>query len=1118
MHRISLIGLVFLASFVRLTGQGVNLSNGNWIQLGISKEGIYKISIQDLKNAGLDVNGKDARKLIVYSHQGHMLPEINSRLTHGSKPVAIYVEGENDGVLDNGDYVLFYARAPHQWYYTGSSWRHRINFYEDITYFYVGFSDAAAPRISQSAYSNQPPDMTVSRTEILNFYEKESENPNHMGRTWLGEKMGNETLTRSVNLTLPTNADDSAVARISLGGAMIDANGSVNVNLNGSSHNWSFTKINTEFVEFDLQERMFNVKVPLRNLQAQFTLQRPNSKSSAWIDFVELFGWSDIQYSGTPLVVRNRHILFLNNVRLRLVATPGTQLWNVSDPFLPVNLELSSDGAFFNAFSGQNQKKDAFVLFKPDEALSPSIIGKVSSPDIMTGNAAELIIITHPDFINAAKRIAALRIRNQGYAVKVTELGNIYRQFSTGQQDIVAIRDYLRCESIRSKSAGKELKYVLLLGASSYDPKNRIPGNTNFITTYHYDAPNKAATYALDDFYAYIDSATGDPARTNNKMRFAIGRIPCRTATEAEAVAAKLERYDSSASLGDWRANLAFVTDDVDKDREDLFTAESEKYAVSIDTTQPYMYVNKIFSDAFKQVSTGNTERYPEVNAAINRNIENGCLFMNYQGHGGPEGWAQESILDKAMIRSWKNQWKMPVLFTATCEFGLFDDPKEQSAGELALLNPNGGPIALMTTTRLVFVTGNEAINNDFWTRYGFPAANEPVPTLGEIFMKLKNRPVKSSEDNKFSLLGDPSMPLAFPKHSVVLDSINGKSATGFDDTLKAFSVVKLKGHIDERLKGKFSNFNGKLWIKVLDKPQKKSTLVNDGIGGPVNYLDQSSYIYKGVVSVTNGDFEVVFAIPKDISYSVGFGKMLFYAHNGKTDAAGGLKVKIGSSEEIKSFDSKGPVVKVYMNDTLFKYGSIVGSDADLVARVFDESGLNSTGAGIGRDMLAILDEGTENESLFVLNDYFSYDLNSYTRGTIRLPLKNLSGGQHTIKVKVWDIFNNSGEGQTKFEVNGEQVIISEFSAFPNPFKDGFKIRFTHNQAGEDLDVKMMLYNQFGALVAEKQQKIFQAENVEITSYWDLNDLVSASGLFYYKVMVSSSKGSASFSGKIIKN
>lgn len=1120
-----LLGCIFYCS--SLSSQGIKFNDGEWIRVRITADGVYKITGSDLKNAGLNLTGKNPVNLSVFTHQGAMLPELSRRAFHGTREIPVFVEDGSDGIFGSDDYVIFYAAAPHTWSFSAGQWRHQTHFYVDYTYLYVGFGSVPGKRIINSSFQGAP-DIVVDKSEWMIFHEKDLENPIHMGRTWLGEKMGNETLNRNIDLSLPASADDTVSVRVSVAGGMQDGSGSVTYNINNLTGTISYTPINTEYVAFDLQERFFQISAPDKKIQAQFSLSRPNAKSSGWINFMEVSGKMHVNTAQGPVVIRNRD--FKDNITAEIRITTDLMnkpqsLWNVSDPFMPVAHNIVQVGNFKKALSGPGESKKMFVAFEAANIPKPEILGIITGPNLLVSNPPEMLIITHRDFLSAANRLAEIRRKNQGYNVQVTDVADIYKQFSTSQQDIVAIRDFVRLVYLNSLNAGKPLKYVLLMGAASYDMKDRVKGNTNFIPTYQYDAHNKGVTFCLDDFYGYLDSLSGDPGRSKNHMWVSLGRIPCRSAAEAEGMVSKLERYDSPGSLGDWRTNITFVTDDVDISWETVFTSESERYAQYIDTVHPYLSVTKIFSDAFKQVSTGNTEKYPEVNQAIDRTIKDGCLFMNYQGHGGPAGWAQEAVLDVPMIKAWNNRWKMPVMFTATCEFSLYDDPSEQSAGELALLNPNGGPIALMSTTRLVFVSGNMAINNDFWTNYGFPKPNEPIPTLGDVFRRLKNRQDVTSEDNKFALLGDPSMPLAFPKHTVVLDSINHKSAAGFDDTLKAFGVVEIKGHIEERLKGKFTGFNGNLWVKVLDKPTLRKTLVNDQLGAPIPYEDQSSYIFKGTVSVQNGEFKIVFATPKDIAYQVDFGKILLYAHNGETDAAGGFKVKIGGSEPDVTPGTDGPLVRVYMNDTTFVSGGQVQPKTELLVKVYDTDGLNATGAGIGRDMLAIVDKGTPDEKSFLLNEYFSYDLNSYRSGSIRMPLINLAPGKHTVLVKVWDIFNNSGQGSTEFTVGEGKLEVTDHAAFPNPFSNSVALRFTHNMPSKDITADVAVIDMTGKILHKYQKDIPAAATTEVRLTWtgfsspepELRTAELLSGVYQYRVHLKCGQASTSFSGKMIK-
>jgi hypothetical protein len=381
-----------------------------------------------------------------------------------------------------------------------------------------------------------------------------------------------------------------------------------------------------------------------------------------------------------------------------------------------------------------------------------------------------------------------------------------------------------------------------------------------------------------------------------------------------------------------------------------------------------------------------------------------------------------------------------------------------------------------------------------------------------------------NSEDNKFALLGDPSMKLAFPEHVVVLDTINGGSFDKFSDTLKAFSVIRVNGHVNERLKGLLDDFNGELEVEIFDKPVQQLTLDNDKEGVNVPFESESSVIFKGKVSVIKGRFEFAFAIPKDISYQIGNGRCIFYAQDGKRDAAGFWEFKIGGSSPIQELDTIGPKIRAFMGDTMFVNGGQVQSESNFVALVYDKNGLNATGAGIGRDMVLTLDPGTESEASYVVNEFFNYDANSYQQGYIRFPLKDLSPGQHTAHLKVWDIYNNSGSGVVNFDVGpARELIISGSSAFPNPINSLENLRFSlnHNMPNEDLNASVSIYNISGVRVFESETFIWSAPSKLILPEGQDNwfgGIDLPAGLYVYHLKLSTQDGlSDRVAGKLIK-
>lgn len=139
-------------------------------------------------------------------------------------------------------------------------------------------------------------------------------------------------------------------------------------------------------------------------------------------------------------------------------------------------------------------------------------------------------------------------------------------------------------------------------------------------------------------------------------------------------------------------------------------------------------------------------------------------MIFNYTGHGGEVGLTEERILDLTTINAFDNFNKLPLFITATCEFSRYDDPARTSAGELCLLNPNGGAIALLTTCRVAYSNFNENLNKTVLDKLFKKTAKGKYPTMGDVVKQTKNDLAQNVQYANFHLLGDPAMPLAYPE------------------------------------------------------------------------------------------------------------------------------------------------------------------------------------------------------------------------------------------------------------------------------------------------------------------------------------------------------------------
>jgi len=320
--------------------------------------------------------------------------------------------------------------------------------------------------------------------------------------------------------------------------------------------------------------------------------------------------------------------------------------------------------------------------------------------------------------------------------------------------------------------------------------------------------------------------------------------------------------------------------------------------------------------------------------------------------------------------------------------------------------------------------------------------------------------------------IGDPAMKLAFPKPNIRLTKINDIPIGQSTDTLKALSYVKLAGEVADFAGNVLTNYNGSLSTTIYDKEINRQTLANDGVrlNGQLVKLDFKTLgviIFRGQATVTNGQFEFDFVVPKDVGIPVDFGKVSFYTEKENTleDQSGAAVniVKIGGVNENVPVDDTGPLITLYMNDENFVSGGITNESPTLLVKLEDLNGIN-TASGIGHDMVAILDGDETNP--FILNDYYQTELDNYQKGVVSFPFRDLEPGLHTLTVKAWDVYNNSSTAEIQFIVfdKDQALVINNVLNYPNPFVNYTEFWFNHNSS-DPLDVSIQIFTVSGKLV-----------------------------------------------------
>lgn len=387
---------------------------------------------------------------------------------------------------------------------------------------------------------------------------------------------------------------------------------------------------------------------------------------------------------------------------------------------------------------------------------------------------------------------------------------------------------------------------------------------------------------------------------------------------------------------------------------------------------------------------------------------------------------------------------------------------------------------------------------------------------MGDVIRLSKIDNGGTINSRKFALLGDPALRLTYPQYHVATLQINGEQADGLSDTIRALDVIKVNGQVQDIKGNKLTNFNGDLYPIVYDKQTTEQTLGNAG-QTPFDYVVQNNVLYKGKVSVTGGVFSFSFVVPKDINYRVDKGMIRYYATDGKVDGQGYYnQFDIGGASSGSTNDVTGPDIQIYLDNENFRSGDETGKNPLLLVSLADETGINTSGTGIGHDLTATLDGNEQN--LIVLNDLFQADLNSYNSGTVNYQFNNLSDGIHTLKIKAWDVLNNSSEKEVEFKVN-TGLKISRVYNYPNPVTDETHFVFEHNQYGELFDVTISIYDLQGRLVDRMDKSVLSDGLSSNSVTWNpaSRGIYLPKGIYVYRITATSSEGfSASGSGRML--
>ncbi len=1033
----------------------------------MTETGVHRINAADLTQ--LKVGGKNSNNFRIFGFTQRQLFQPNNAAQGEFKELNIEVF-DTDGKFSGSDYLLFYAEGPHQLYVeNATTFKHQTHAYSDTAYYFLSVSgNTPGKRLLQSAGSNLTDAVPITTFDDAYVLEEELVNLEKSGRQWFGQFFNNR-----IEFDLPTEGvipnTEIKISSALLG--TLRSNETVTVTSGNTiigTHNLQSTRYDARDSFFryarrglvDTQQFIFGNSGNATKLIYQFT-NPIASPSGAYLDYFLVHSQRELRFYGKQTRICSFESLrnVASEFRIQNYAT-NQRVWEVTNPFAAKKISLKSAGgvATFQD-STQNQLK-TYVLFSAENSLLPANIRPMENQQLAFSEIPNLLIISSKSLLSQAKRLAEFRRINDNLTVEVVDVEHVYHEFSGGMTDPTALRNFVRK---LWRQAPEKLNYVLLFGDATFDYKNKLNladnNPQNNIPTYESrESLEPVYSHASDDYFGFLEENEGnwhegevrfgsldDRTAEDHTLDVGVGRLPIRNNTHAKEVVDKLIYYDISPQrFGSWRTQLSFLADDEDAGFDyNIHLKDAERLAAIASNAIPNFRLNKLYLGAFPQESTPNGSRSPMARKALDKAVERGSLIVNYNGHGSEDGWTDEKVLTIEQLLRWRNLDNLPLLLTATCEFGRYDNPGVVSGAELAVLNPRGGAIGLLTTTRPVYSTTNFLLNSAF-----FEALNntQTAPRLGDIFRLTKNNSISGMANRNFVLLGDPSMRLALPKNSISVTAINDLPPQG--QQLRALQRVKLTGKTSDEA------FNGKIQIRILDKSSALQTLPENN-SRIATFRAYQHVLFQGIAEVKNGKFETQFVVPKDIDYRLDNGLMHFYAVNSDstTDISGSFRdFTIGGSEEDFISDTTPPTMELSVDErNLF------------TAQIRDENGINVSRIGIGHELLLTL-----NDTLQVIANEYYVSSQDFRQGTLRYPFGNLPNGEYTVKLKVWDTHNNVSEGALNFRVQPTNFALRIDAVFPNPSQGNLTVNMKQSDSGNDLDFRTQLFNASGQLIYER--------------------------------------------------
>jgi len=1005
------------------------------IRIVVTEEGMYRLTGANLAAAGLSLEEVDADRLNLYYGGGEALdPQDPPGGRVGLEPVEIAIAGGDDGRLDPEDAILFYGQATDRWELGPWGWEHRRHPYTGANAYWLCVGDRQPPRRSSTSSGAAAGGETARTSHTMRLHAESEVAPAWVatgnirsGRDWYWQALevgGRHAFTAVARIPAP------GPARLRLAGYITSAAEQAQI----LRLRWNGVAVGeARFVE----QGHHVAELIAPGVDAGINVLEVELVSGDGV----LLDWYEVEMAHE--LVAERGELFFDapdtsgsyTYRVRGFGE-APRVFAVSSHSLREFTDLqylADEGAvlFADSVAAPGSR---YAVLTGKRLRSPHQVELCDPPGLPELSGAEYVIITHRDFADEARRLAAWRAADARFGspprTTTVDVADVYEQYSGGLLDPTAIRSFLYDAATTWDPAPR---YVVLLGDGSYDYRdNSGLGSGQWVLPYE----DRESTY--DDWYARVEGNDAAPD-------LAIGRLPVQTAADAATVVDKLIAYDRQPEPGPWRGRILLVADDtynadLPQQIEPFFTADAENLAT--DFLPPGLDVDKLYLVEYPRDG-----RYkPQARDAFIEHLNQGAILLTWVGHGNARVFAHEHIFVVSTdLSSVANGRRLPFIYAAASQMGVFDDPLRDSLPEALLKWREGGAIGMIAATRVGFHPSNMDLARRFHERL-FRSGRAHVP-VGQALLEAKRETAANRENvRRYTLFGDPLMRLAIPELVVELQG---------PDTLRALGAVQVTGRIVDRVGGAVPDFDGQVHLQVFDSASLRRVIEQ---GVVVEYERPGAPLYRGVAMVQGGRFSTAFPVPKDITYRGVRGRLSAFAWTETQGAFGSLEhLILAGTDTAAAADLVGPEISLGFAGQNFSDGDFVSSSPVLQVVLRDASGINITGEVGHHVVLAVDGQRREVTELYQAGEDFR-------EGRLQVTLPGLTPGTHRVEIEAWDTHNNWSAAAVDITVDAGHLALEGVLFHPNPMaREG---HFSYSLSAPAERVEISVYSLGGRLVA----------------------------------------------------